>query len=305
MQRYTGVSVVQATNVPLPGATITVFETGTLIAAAIFEDTSGSTGQANPFTSDLASGVFSFCAADGVYDILVQKTGYPDYTIGQVALNASGVGAQYFLGAAAAGLTEARLPVDTATIAWNLATANQFKANVVDGAIGVAQLAAGLATIKVWPVSIAHADILTSPTTPVIVVAAPGAGIRRTFLFALLTNNFAAGAYTNVGADTYAYFSHTGDEGTSLCSAYIPNGTSPALTQFTAFMGATVQEVSLLPYQMALDAWGLTSNIDARAALVNAPIYWTVTGNTGNFTGGNAANTISGFILTYDWTVVT
>lgn len=55
---------------------------------------------------------------------------------------------QYFLGSADATLPDARVPTDTSTISWDVATANAFKANVVDASIAMAKLAA-LAALSV------------------------------------------------------------------------------------------------------------------------------------------------------------
>lgn len=57
--------------------------------------------------------------------------------------------AEYFLGSAEALLPNGRLPVDTATIGWDVTTANAFKANVNDASITNAKLrdSAGLSVI--------------------------------------------------------------------------------------------------------------------------------------------------------------
>jgi len=86
MQRYSGTTVVLQTGAIQPGATVTVYETGTLTPAAIFSDATGLTAQANPFTSSALSAMFSFCAADGVYDLLIEKAGYTPYGISQITL---------------------------------------------------------------------------------------------------------------------------------------------------------------------------------------------------------------------------
>lgn len=48
--------------------------------------------------------------------------------------------AQYFLGASNASLTSARTPSSSATISWDVSTANIFKANVIDASITDAKL---------------------------------------------------------------------------------------------------------------------------------------------------------------------
>jgi hypothetical protein len=82
-QRCFGFSRVLATGAPVPNATISVFNQGTLTLSSIFSDTIG-TVKANPFTAD-ANGYWFFYAVNGRYD--VQWSGGPgNYTIGDVEL---------------------------------------------------------------------------------------------------------------------------------------------------------------------------------------------------------------------------
>lgn len=68
MERYFNYSRLAPTSAqPAPNATITVYNTGTLVLATIFSD-DGVTPKANPFTADV-SGYFYFYVAPGEYDI--------------------------------------------------------------------------------------------------------------------------------------------------------------------------------------------------------------------------------------------
>lgn len=71
---------------PLGGATVTVYETGTLNLANLFSDNAGVTPLANPFTADAVTGIFAFYAADGHYDVTITKTGATPYTLTYVLL---------------------------------------------------------------------------------------------------------------------------------------------------------------------------------------------------------------------------
>lgn len=68
MQKYID-AVIGETGRPISGASATVYLTGTQTLATIYSN-NGVTTQANPVTTD-ASGMFSFYAADGRYDIVV------------------------------------------------------------------------------------------------------------------------------------------------------------------------------------------------------------------------------------------
>jgi hypothetical protein len=70
--------------VPLAGASVTVYETGTANLATIYSD-NGITPLANPFTGE-DDGSFSFYAADGRYDVLVHKSPYRPVKITDILL---------------------------------------------------------------------------------------------------------------------------------------------------------------------------------------------------------------------------
>jgi hypothetical protein len=71
--------------VPLDNATVTVYVAGTLTLATLYSTNSTSTPRANPLTSS-ATGLVSFYAADGRYDIRVAKSGFTTVTISDVLL---------------------------------------------------------------------------------------------------------------------------------------------------------------------------------------------------------------------------
>jgi hypothetical protein len=77
MEHYTQVLFDNKGNA-IKDATVSVYNSGTTTFATIYSD-NGTTAKANPFTtSSLANspGAYDFYAADGVYDIVFNKTGY-------------------------------------------------------------------------------------------------------------------------------------------------------------------------------------------------------------------------------------
>lgn len=73
MQTYTITAVLAATNFPLPGASVTVYATGTTMKATLF-DVNGSP-ISNPFDAD-QNGIGIFQVADGTYDIIASSGVY-------------------------------------------------------------------------------------------------------------------------------------------------------------------------------------------------------------------------------------
>ena len=73
MQTYVITAVTAATNYPLPGASVTVYLTGTTTLASLY-NTSG-VPIANPMTAD-GNGIAAFEVADGTYDIVAQSGSY-------------------------------------------------------------------------------------------------------------------------------------------------------------------------------------------------------------------------------------
>lgn len=70
-----------------PGATITVFNSGTVVPASIFGDNLGSpTPKSNPFTSDSNTGLGFFYAANGRYDVQISGVGFSTFTLGDIEL---------------------------------------------------------------------------------------------------------------------------------------------------------------------------------------------------------------------------
>lgn len=68
-----------------PGATVSVFNQGTVVLASIFGD-NGITPKSNPFVSDSTTGLAFFYAANGRYDIQLSGTGFSTFTLADIEL---------------------------------------------------------------------------------------------------------------------------------------------------------------------------------------------------------------------------
>lgn len=89
LARYTGVAVTVGAGSALlvaPGATVTVYQSGTLVPATLFSDSAGLSPLSNPFVADGLTGTFSFCVGNGLYDLTVVGVGSPPYTIPAVQI---------------------------------------------------------------------------------------------------------------------------------------------------------------------------------------------------------------------------
>lgn len=84
MQRYTDF-VTNQNGVPVVGASITVYQNGTLLTATLFSDAAGTVPLANPVSSDTLGG-FWFYAADGRYDLVISGSGISTLNVNDVLL---------------------------------------------------------------------------------------------------------------------------------------------------------------------------------------------------------------------------
>jgi hypothetical protein len=59
------------------GSTVTVYESGTLDVATLYEDIDGLVPLSNPFTADVNSGAYQFVAETAAYDVEVAQPADP------------------------------------------------------------------------------------------------------------------------------------------------------------------------------------------------------------------------------------
>ena len=119
------------------GCTVTVYLTGTSTLATLFADNS-STAQANPFTANATSGIYTFYADNGRYDVRLSggtPTISPAYTLADVLLLDTGTSGQSttFAGDIIPA-TDNTGNVGTASFTW---AGGRFTAMTIDGAATV------------------------------------------------------------------------------------------------------------------------------------------------------------------------
>jgi hypothetical protein len=151
----------------------------------------------------------------------------------------------------------------------------------------------GSSPILVASVVLDDTDIKALPSGDFTLIAAPAAGLRIVPLLFDLELDTAAGAYTNV------------DDGSSgICqvggvnvSSYLPDNTGPSGSRLKdALTAVQISQATLLPYVIAdiVAGWGLVPLVRDVAAMVAAALVLHVDNNgAGDFTGGNAANTLT------------
>jgi hypothetical protein len=141
------------------------------------------------------------------------------------------------------------------------------------------------------------AQVKALPTTPIALVAAQGANTRIVPLMLDLVADFTHGAYTNVNADGVLYAGLENVE-TGLFNG-IANDSSIPLTFLSVFLTTTAkkQRVFILPFQVTepVNNWGIIASIDQVTALSYNVPFDLIGSNagSGNWTGGNAANTLT------------
>lgn len=150
--------------------------------------------------------------------------------------------------------------------------------------------------------TLTDAQVKALPTTPFALIAAPAVGFYIDWHWIVLITKFAAGAYTNLNA-TYCIIAASVNGGAPSINIVNDSTTTPALTTLTRFVGAATRRVRLCPYVETVGPTGEmyvisstadgTVGIDAMATLDNKALQLYADNNgSGDFTGGNAANTL-------------
>lgn len=196
-------------------------------------------------------------------------------------------------GTAAARPAATAVPIGTEYYATD--TAARWKS---DGSTWIANSgSAGAAVIAAASVTLTNAQVLALPSTPIQTLAAPGAGLIRIPILAVVNLNWTAD-YTNIDGACELFFDVAGPEPTNLPEMLETNG---AISD-------------LLAGGMNRIAWfGQKQRADANNTSAKSPLDTTAWTNAvtrisswnnaaGDFTGGNAANTLKVTTLYYDLT---
>jgi hypothetical protein len=180
----------------------------------------------------------------------------------------------------------------------NLVDANfeDHESRLVDAEAAIAVLEPG--SLLVATVVLTDAQIKAMPTTPIQVVAAQGSGFAIELLQARLSTALTS-AYTNVNADGYIVLRMSGGD---EHSAYVLNDSSSGigLTYLTTLLTEAEASVSLGKWLETTDpaaGRGAIPHVSTSAYDNEALQIMSVNGAgspfAGDFTGGNAANTMT------------
>lgn len=128
-------------------------------------------------------------------------------------------------------------------------------------------------------ITLTHAQIKALPTTPVQIVVAPGAGAVVLLVAAMLRSNFAV-AYTNVaGTFTLATDKAEGSQRAGWSALGTANSTT---RQVRLWAGASFGSID--------DSGGFEPDA---VAIENKALEFYVDGGSGDYTAGDAANTLT------------
>lgn len=144
--------------------------------------------------------------------------------------------------------------------------------------------------------SIVDADIKALVTTPQTLVAAPGANKIIAWRRIELVGKFSAGAYTNVNTTEAGVYATLG---TADASDYILNYNADSFVRATAFLNtAGTQYATVLPWRGISAGYnGANPLVFTSTEAINTPLKLTAFNNgAGDFTGGNAANTLKWWV---------
>lgn len=265
LPRYTGVTVQTTTNAPAPAATVTVYQHNTNIPADLFSDEAGTTPLANPLTSDAVTGIFTFCVANGLYDLTVTGVALTPYTIPGVQLVYQGapVGQLFIISST---FTHADL------LAWPTTPLTLVAAPGVGRTL--VPLVARL-VVDTTAAPYANIDPGTVPST--------GATINihtvdwSYDLFSYLVNGYAGGTLVNTGQ--------------TLVTQFLGGAGQQRWQPLPFAAGKDPADGATTPFFVA--GWGLLGDptiADATAAQNQALVAAFSNGALGNLTGGDPAN---------------
>lgn len=158
------------------------------------------------------------------------------------------------------------------------------------GVFRINEASGGFIELKMVRVPLTDAQVKALPSaSPYELMPAPGAGKRIVPLLASL-KFICSGAYTNINAAAFLALQINGAD----VSSYVANdaGLTPAATDMTDLFGQARTSIALLtPLMRAEPSWFMLSYAEDATPRINQPLDLNVdNGGSGDFTGGNAAN---------------
>lgn len=175
---------------------------------------------------------------------------------------------------------------------------NIASSNAITGALPLANLPTNFAQIFRSTTTLTNAQILALPTTPFTLIAAPGASLVIEPLWARLTLNATAGAYTNINSNAAVTIIHAFPPfplmSYILNDASITNGSATRVSDMFG-SAASRRRAVLVPWADTEDVnqWGPMPAIRDPAPAENAALILDFDNvGSGNLTGGNASNSM-------------
>jgi hypothetical protein len=148
-------------------------------------------------------------------------------------------------------------------------------------------------------VTLNDAEVKALPTTQVVeVVPAPGAGKLVAPIMAIMISKVDAGAYTNIDANAKLGIVPGVDDDEILAMLY--ETPHPEAVQNLVSGLLTVSRVVYQPqaFLASLDGVVYAEAFQAVSRAENAPLnLYCANGSSGNFTGGNAANSLKAYVV--------
>ncbi len=147
-------------------------------------------------------------------------------------------------------------------------------------------------------VSLTDAQIKALPTTPITLVAAPGAGFFIAHHHTILVATFAAAAYTNIDAAYSALASYYLGDFSQWTNLGIVDELASTVNRLTTFLSNTDKIINLPSYSDTPgNGWVQANNVPSTIYQNKALAIAADNNGSGNYTSGNAANTLK--VITY------